>query len=131
MRALNNGCVLAVMFVACGMAAPVRAQTDVERPLADASAAPSSNLPAFRTPLFAPICDFDQVIQQPAGPPPTPRHTGIKALVKGLVIDFKHFPSRENLMWAGMVGACPSSGLRQREPGPRGQRLRRQILQGR
>jgi membrane-associated phospholipid phosphatase len=104
MRALNNGCVLAVMFVACGMAAPVRAQTDVERPLADASAAPSSNLPAFRTPLFAPICDFDQVIQQPAGPPPTPRHTGIKALVKGLVIDFKYLPSRENLMWAGIGG---------------------------
>src|SRR5436189_4108221 len=79
MRAFSNGCVLAVMFVACGMAAPVRAQTDVERPLVDASAAPSSNMPAFRTALFTPTVDFDQVIQQPAGPPPTPRHTGIKA----------------------------------------------------
>src|SRR4030095_3783548 len=103
MRALNNRCVLAVMFVACGMAAPVQAQTDVERPL-DASASPSASMPALRTPLFTPTVNFDQVIQQPAGPPPTPRHTGIKALVKGLIIDFKYLPSRENLMWAGVGG---------------------------
>jgi hypothetical protein len=108
MRALNKGCVLTVMFVACGIAAPVRAQT-AECPLVDAiaaqsSAIPASNIPAFRTPLFAPDTDFDQVIQQPVGPPPTPRHTGIKALVKGLVIDFKYLPSRENLMWAGIGG---------------------------
>ena len=104
MRALNNGCVLAVLFVACGVAAPAQAQTDVERPLIDANAAPSSTMPAFRSPLFAPTFDFDQVIQQPAGPPPTPRHTGIKALVKGLIVDFKYLPSRENLMWAGIGG---------------------------
>jgi hypothetical protein len=104
MRALNNGCVLAVMFVACGVATPVRAQTDLERPLVNASTAPSSSPFAFRTPLFAPASDCDQVIQQPAGPPPTPRHTGIKALVKGLVIDFKYLPARENLMWAGIGG---------------------------
>jgi membrane-associated phospholipid phosphatase len=104
MRALNNGCVLAVLFVACGVAAPAQAQTGVERPLIDANAAPSSTMPAFRSPLFPPTFDFDQVIQQPAGPPPTPRHTGIKALVKGLIIDFKHLPSRENLMWAGIGG---------------------------
>jgi membrane-associated phospholipid phosphatase len=92
------------MFVACGMAAPVRAQTDVERPLGETVAASSPNLPALRDVLFAPDVDFEQVIQQPAGPPPTPRHTGIKALVKGLVIDFKYLPSRENLMWAGIGG---------------------------
>ena len=101
---VSNGCVAAVMFVACGMAAPVRAQTNVEQPLVDASGAPSSTMPAFRTPLFTPTVDFDQVIQQPAGPPPTPRHTGIKAMVKGLIIDFKYLPSRENLMWAGIGG---------------------------
>jgi membrane-associated phospholipid phosphatase len=44
------------------------------------------------------------VIPQPAGPPPTPRHTGIKALVKGLIVDFKYLPSRENLFWAGVGG---------------------------
>jgi membrane-associated phospholipid phosphatase len=56
-------------------------------------------------PLLAPAVDFGQVIQQPAGPPPTPRHTGIKAMVKGLVVDFKYLPSRENLLWAGVGGA--------------------------
>ena len=104
MGALNNGLFLAVMFVVCGIAAPVRAQTNVERPLADASAAPSSRTTALRNPLFAPTVDFDQIVQPPAGPPPTPRHTGIKALVKGLIIDFKYLPSRENLMWAGIGG---------------------------
>jgi len=59
---------------------------------------------AFRTPLFTPTVDFEQVIQQPAGPPPTPRHTGIKALAKGIIINFKYLPSRENLMWAGVGG---------------------------
>ena len=101
---VSKGSVVAVMFVACGMAAPVRAQTNVEQPLVDASGAPSSTMPAFRTPLFTPTVDFDQLIQQPAGPPPTPQHTGIKAMVKGLVIDFKYLPSRENLMWAGIGG---------------------------
>jgi PAP2 superfamily len=47
---------------------------------------------------------FAQVIGQPAGPPPTPRHTGIKAMAKDLVDDFKHLPSKENLFWAGSSG---------------------------
>src|SRR6266850_8267742 len=43
-----------------------------------------------------------QVVGQPAGPPPTPRHTGIKAMLKGLVTDVKNLPSRENLFWVGV-----------------------------
>ena len=96
--------VVVVMFVTCGLTAPVRAQTDVGQPLVNASGTPSSDMPAFRTPLFTPTVDFEQVIQQPAGPPPTPRHTGIKALAKGIIINFKYLPSRENLMWAGVGG---------------------------
>jgi len=42
--------------------------------------------------------------QQPAGPPPTPRHTGIKAMSKRLVTNFKYLPSMENLYWAGAGG---------------------------
>jgi hypothetical protein len=45
-----------------------------------------------------------QVVQKPAGPPPTPRHTGIKAMGKDLVEDVKHLPSMENLFWAGVGG---------------------------
>src|SRR5262249_40575659 len=32
---------------------------------------------------------------QPAGPPPTPRHTGVHQLLRDLVEDFKHLPSKE------------------------------------
>ena len=42
--------------------------------------------------------------QQPAGPPPTPRHTGIKAMTKHLVTNFKYLPSMENLYWAAAGG---------------------------
>src|SRR5437764_15236506 len=77
------------MFVVCGMSSPLRAQIDVERSRSEAGS------PAF---------DFGLVIQQPAGPPPTPRHTGIKAMVKGLIVDFKYLPSRENLLWTGIGG---------------------------
>jgi len=48
--------------------------------------------------------DSEQVVTQPAGPAPTPRHTGIKAMVKDLAIDFTHLPSKENLFWAGVGG---------------------------
>src|SRR5678815_2581556 len=48
--------------------------------------------------------DADQVVQKPAGAPPTPRHTGIKALVKDLGADITHLPSKQNLFWAGVGG---------------------------
>jgi membrane-associated phospholipid phosphatase len=55
-------------------------------------------------PLFAPDGLDTYVAQQPAGPPPTPRHTGIKTLTKHLVTNFKYLPSKENLFWAGAGG---------------------------
>lgn len=42
--------------------------------------------------------------QQPAGPPPTPRHTGIKAMTKHLFTNFKYLPVMENVYWAGAGG---------------------------
>lgn len=48
---------------------------------------------------------LEQVVTTPAGPPPTPEHTGIKAMFKGLMIDFTHLPSKENLFWVGVGGA--------------------------
>jgi membrane-associated phospholipid phosphatase len=103
MRALNKARVLAVMLVVCGLAASSRAQTDVERPPDDPSTAASSSLPRSGNLLFMPVF-VGHVIQPPAEPPPTPRHTGIKALVKGLIVDFKYLPSRENLFWVGVGG---------------------------
>ena len=85
-------CALVLMFLLGGMAAPARAQTQ-------------ARTDAARSAAFIPAIDFTQVLPQPAGPPPTPRHTGIKAVVKGLGTDVKHLPSRENLMWVGIGGA--------------------------
>ena len=59
---------------------------------------------AFTPPLFTPTSLDTYVAQQPAGPPPTPRHTGIKTLTKHLVTNFKYLPSKENLFWAGAGG---------------------------
>jgi len=44
------------------------------------------------------------VAQQPAGPPPTPRHTGIKAMTKRFVTNFKYLGSKENLFSVGAGG---------------------------
>lgn len=97
-------CVVAAAFVVSGVAAPLKAHTDVEREPTVASAAASPILSAADEANVAPAIDFSEAILQPAGPPPTPRHTGIKAMVKGIVVDVKHLPSRENLLWAGVGG---------------------------
>jgi len=103
MRDLNRRCVLALIFVVCGAAAPLRAQIDVEHPsVPTAAAAPIE--PAASETVFTPPIDFSQVIQPPAGPAPTPRHTGIKAMLKGLGTDVKNLPSRQNLFWVGVGG---------------------------
>lgn len=55
-------------------------------------------------PLLRPDALDTAITQQPAGPPPTPRHTGIKALATHLVTNFKYLPSKENLLWASAGG---------------------------
>ena len=104
MRNLSYHCVTALFLAMCGVAAPLRAQTSVEQPPTIESASKTPHLLRAGEIVFAPPLDFGDLTQQPAGPPPTPRHTGIKALLKGIVIDFKHLPSKENLMWAGVGG---------------------------
>jgi PAP2 superfamily len=54
--------------------------------------------------LAAVVADAGQVVQKPEGPAPTPRHTGIKALIKDLGQDVIHLPSKENLFWTGVGG---------------------------
>jgi len=58
----------------------------------------------FAPSLFGSI-DMDAALaQQPAPPPPTPRHTGVKAMAEHVVTNFKYLPSKENLIWAGAGG---------------------------
>jgi hypothetical protein len=90
-----------VIWVVFAAATPLHAQTDLDRSsslIGMAFAAQEPRTKSAATPLF----DFGQVVQQPAGPAPTPRHTGIKALFKDLVSDVAHLPSKENLLWVGV-----------------------------
>jgi membrane-associated phospholipid phosphatase len=61
-------------------------------------------LPAAVLLFVAAILPAPSFAQQPAGPPPTPRHTGIKAMTVHFVTNFKYLPSTENLLWAGAGG---------------------------
>jgi len=81
-RCLLEGVVL--VWISCGPATAVGAQTN--------------------NPGLPPVMEFGQVIGQPAGPPPTPRHTGIRAMFKDLAADVTHLPSKENLFWATLGG---------------------------
>jgi hypothetical protein len=76
---------LITVVVICALASPLAAQ---DASLTDES--PAAN-------------DAGQ-ISTPAGPPPLPAHTGIKATLKDLFTDVKHLPSTQNLFWVG-VGA--------------------------
>jgi hypothetical protein len=84
------------VFFACALivwvAGPLAGQTLDERGV---------RLPQFAT---APASGDQRVVQKPAGPPPTPRHTGVKALFRDLFDDIKHLPSKENQLWAGFGG---------------------------
>ena len=48
-------------------------------------------------------------IQKPTPAPPTPEHTGIKAMMEQLLADVRHLPSKENLFWAGVGGGAAAA----------------------
>ena len=52
-----------------------------------------------------PVESIFPVVVQPAGPPPTPTDTGLKALIKGIGRAFVQLPSKENLFWTIGGGA--------------------------
>jgi hypothetical protein len=81
--------IVGVIGLFCCLSIPARAQ-DAQVDPADTSAVVSS----------------EQVLQKPTGPPPTPAHTSVKAMLKGLVTDFENLPSKENALWAGIGGAA-------------------------
>src|SRR4051812_9893887 len=83
-----------VMFLLLLTATALQAQT---RPVMIGESAPLAALSG------------DQVVQQPAGPAPTPAHTGIKAMIVDLAKDVTHLPSRENLLWAGVGGGLAAA----------------------
>ena len=63
-----------------------------------ALAAPTSQAPPVESVGPSPA-QLDQ-----DGPPPTPEHTGARAILRGLTDDIRHLPSKENLLLAGIGG---------------------------
>jgi PAP2 superfamily protein len=83
-------------------ACPVVRRVAIACAIAVLAAGPSRAQEAVQVADEALTLDLDQV--RPAGPEPTPRHTGVKALFKNLVDDAAHLPSRENALWAAFGG---------------------------
>jgi membrane-associated phospholipid phosphatase len=109
MRAVLKGTLGAIGMIAM-INGVSRAQSIDPPSVTDALPAESPfRLPPSMSLLFAPqpngLPDTDALLaRQPAGPPPTPRHTGLKALTRHFVTNFKYLPSKENLYWAAGGG---------------------------
>ena len=90
---------LLLTFVVTFRASPAGAQSMVDQPVDQ----PSRNIAPSASPSVWPAVDFGAT-EQPAGAPATPRHTGIKAMLRGMFGDVKRLPSKENLYWAAAGG---------------------------
>jgi membrane-associated phospholipid phosphatase len=95
-------------------AAPLAAQEatleSVERPDGatveePADTAAQQNVPTLKSKSLAP----GQIIGKPTPAPPTPEHTGIRAMVLELGGDIKHLPSWENVFWASAGGGVAAA----------------------
>jgi membrane-associated phospholipid phosphatase len=103
----------------CGGVSPLAAReaspTDpiIQSEVRTAPAAASGDSPASTTQLpvateastpmaYGASDTVGQVVGAPAGPPPTPEHTGLVAMIRGLGHDVANLPSRENLLWVGI-----------------------------
>jgi len=83
----------ALLLAGVACAVPANAQVDASRELRPALGRDESTTEFLRESA----ADGAQVVTKPEGPAPTPRHTGIKAMVKDLGADIIHLPSKENL----------------------------------
>src|SRR5689334_4598136 len=96
---------LIVLTIGLSSAAPIASQT-VTNTSATNSSTPSTEAQDPTPPLNpAPPVEAPAGSDAPAEAkePPTPQHTGIRALVRRLGGDFKHLPSRENA-YIGLIG---------------------------
>ncbi len=91
--------ILAIVIL-CTAAAPLAAQEAV----GDATAFADRLAPAFGDAAVA----LGQ-IQKPTPAPPTPEHTGLKAMMEELLTDIRHLPSKENLFWVGVGGGAAAA----------------------
>ena len=92
------------LLIASRSAVPLYAQAVDGSPDSAPRVEPSPSGIVQQASSVAASFQLDQVVKQPAGPPPTPRHTGLRPLLRDLVGDVAHLPSKENLFWVGVGG---------------------------
>jgi membrane-associated phospholipid phosphatase len=102
--------VLGIVVVALSLSASLAAQeatvdqavspdgASVEAPAADDTGAAQAAAPAK-----------GQVFVKPTSTPPTPLHTGVKAMIRELGVDVIHLPSLENVFWASTGGGVAAA----------------------
>jgi membrane-associated phospholipid phosphatase len=96
--------ILITAFV-CAIVAPVANAQDspaADEPVTGTSAAVFDGSAAVVTPITLSSAAELAQIGKPAGPPPTPAHTGVAATFRELATDFRHLPSKQNLFWVGV-----------------------------
>jgi membrane-associated phospholipid phosphatase len=112
---LRAGRIFAVVIGALALAAPLVAQEPtLERPEspdgATVEAAPGdTGVSQDTAPLKSRSFTPGQVFVKPTPPPPTPEHTGIKAMIRELGGDVQHLPSWENVFWASTGGGVAAA----------------------
>jgi len=99
---VRSACYVVSLVIPMLMAAPGRSQAQALEPGQTSETVRVE--PRVALPSVASFEENGLFALQPAGAPPTPRHTGIKAMTKHLVTNFRYLPSMENLVWAGVGG---------------------------
>lgn len=101
-----------VVSLAAGVAAQEATLERVDSPDGASGDAPSADPAVAQEPaaaLASPSPASGQVFVKPTPPPPTPEHTGIKAMIRELGTDVQHLPSFENLFWASTGGGVAAA----------------------
>ena len=96
-------CVAAATIVVYLLPSPLCAQEETHAP-GDVESLADRVPGILQSAASSASVQLEQVVQQPAGPPPTPRHTGLRPLLRNLASDVRHLPSKQNLFWVGVGG---------------------------
>jgi len=107
------GRIFSVAVIALSLAARLAAQDAAPERADDGASVDGTavDTPASQdvAPLKSRSLAAGQVIGKPTPPPPTPEHTGIKAMIRELGADVEHLPSWENVFWAGTGGGVAAA----------------------